>query len=203
MTIGAVNNYTYTAPTTSGYSPYSTSPVVSDNGSGSGSSFFSTDFSSISSMVAHAGGGGFASYKVSGQMAESIKTLFGKGTPPADPAAAGIGQNLMKGFKGIAISGLKGAGLSALVSAGVSAVSNGVGVATGKVESSEAVSNVVKDTIGGAVGGLTAVTAGGLGSIALGAFKIGGLPATVITVGLGAVGGVLGGQLAKKLTDNF
>ena len=198
MQIQSVNNFV------NSYMPYQTAstPVVSDN-SNTGSGMFSTDFTSISSMVAHAGGGGFAAFKVSGQMAESIKTLFGKGTPPAGAEAAGIGSNLMKGFKGIAISGLKGAGLSALVSAGVSAVSNGVGVATGKVESGVAVNNVVKDTIGGAVGGLTAVTAGGLGSIAMGALKIGGLPATVITVGLGAVGGVLGGQLAKKLTDNF
>lgn len=212
MTIAAVSGYnpyaSVQAPTapqvrTSGYNTYS--PVVSDNGGGSG---FTGDFSSISSMVAHGAGGGFASFKFSGQMAESIKTLFGKGTPAAPapdapPAQAGFGQNLMGGIKGIAVSGLKGAGLSALVSAGVSAVSNGVGVATGKVDSSEAVTNVVKDTIGGAVGGLTAVTAGGLGSLAMGAMKIGGLPATIITVGLGAVGGVFGGQMAKKLTDNF
>ncbi len=198
MQIQSVNNFV------NSYMPYKTasSPVVSDN-SNSGSGMFSTDFTSISSMVAHAGGGGFAAYKVSGQMAEGMKNLFGKGTPADGGAASGIGQNLARGFKGIALSGLKGAGLSALVSAGVSAVSNGVGVATGKVESSVAVNNVVKDTIGGAVGGLTAVTAGGLGSIAMGALKIGGIPATVITVGLGAVGGVLGGQLAKKLTDNF
>ena len=204
MSIQALSNSGYTyAPQATGYNPYSTTPVVSDTGSSAGSGFFSTDFTSISSMGAHGAGGGFASYKVSGQMAEGIKTLFGKGTPPAAPATSGIGQNLMQGFKGIAIAGAKGAGLSALVSAGVSAVANGVGVATGKVESSQAVSNVVKDTIGGAVGGLTAVTAGGLGSIALGAFKIGGLPATVITVGLGAIGGVLGGRMASKLTESF
>ncbi|MGV3525818.1 MAG: hypothetical protein ACO1RX_16465 [Candidatus Sericytochromatia bacterium] len=210
MTIAAVSGYnpyaSVQAPTAPQVQTSNYSPVVSDNGGGSG---FTGDFSSISSMVAHGAGGGFASFKVSGQMAESIKTLFGKGTPApapapdAPPAPAGFGQNLMGGMKGIAVSGLKGAGLSALVSAGVSAVSNGVGVATGKVDSSEAVTNVVKDTIGGAVGGLTAVTAGGLGSLAMGAMKIGGLPATIITVGLGAVGGVFGGQMAKKLTDNF
>ncbi len=191
---------------TSYYNPYGDAPSTGNNGGTGASSTvptqggFSTDFSSISSMVAHAGGGGFASYKLSGKMGESIKTLFGKGTPADGAAASGIGQNLAKGFKGIAINGLKGAGLSALVSAGVSAVANGVGVATGKVESSVAVNNVVKDTIGGALGGLTAVTAGGIGSML---FRGGGVMGTVISVGLGAAGGVAGGMLAKKLTDNF
>ena len=172
-----------------------TKPVMNLSGMGS-------DFSSISSMVAHAGGGGFASMKLAGKMADSYKTLFGH--PPAAPggaaASTGFAHNLMAGFKGIAVTGLKGAGLSALVSAGVSAVANGVGAATGQVNGSEAMSNVVKDTIGGAVGGLTAVTAGGLGALV---FRGGGVLGTVVTVGLGAVGGVVGGQIAKKLTDNF
>lgn len=202
MTIQALGSSIYTAA--SNWSPYTTQPVPTDNGGGTSTSAFSTDFSSISSMVAHAGGGGFAAYKLSGSMGESIKTLFGHPpAPPADAAAAGFGHNLMTGLKGVAVSGLKGAGLSALVSAGVSVVANGVGAATGKIDSSQAMTNVMKDTIGGAVGGLTAVTAGGIGNIAMGAMHIGGLPATIITVGLGAVGGVLGGQLAKKVTDNF
>lgn len=206
MTIQALGGTTYTyGAQPSNYSPYSSTPVASDNG-GTSTGMFSTDFTSISSMVAHAGGGGFAAYKLSGQMGDSFKTLFGH--PPAPPAnggaaTAGFGGNLMTGLKGVAITGLKGAGLSALVSAGVSVVANGVGAATGKIDSSAAVKNVMKDTIGGAVGGLTAVTAGGVGSIAMGAMHIGGLPATIITVGLGAVGGVLGGQVAKKLTDKF
>ena len=179
------------------YNPYASGPVVSDDSNGGGFTGFSTDFTSISSMVSHAGGGGFAAYKLSGNMAESIKTIFGKGTPPA---TSGFGQNLMTGMKGIAINGAKGAGLSALVSAGVSAVANGVGVATGKIDSSEAVGNVVKDTIGGAVGGLVGVTAAGVGHIFLGRF---GTIGTIAAVALGAVGGVAGGKLAGKLTENF
>ncbi|MEZ0368483.1 MAG: hypothetical protein ACAI44_05270 [Candidatus Sericytochromatia bacterium] len=184
MTVGT------TAPT---YNPYASSPAPTGGtatpASTTPGSGFSTDFSSISSMVAHAGGGGFASYKLSGQMADSYKSMFGNGF-----------KGFLGGMKDVAVTGFKGAGLSALVSAGVSAVANGVGAATGKVESSEAVSNVVKDTIGGALGGLTAVTAGGLGSLI---FRGGGVMGTVISVGLGAVGGVLGGQVAKKLTENF
>ncbi len=150
---------------------------------------FATDFSSISSMVAHAGGGGFASYKLGSQMGDSMKSVFGNGI-----------KGFFGGVKNVAFTGIKGAGLSALVSAGVSAAANGIGVATGKVESAVAVNNVIKDTIGGAVGGLTAVTAGGIGSML---FRGGGVMGTVISVGLGAAGGVAGGMLAKKLTENF
>ncbi|PIQ26489.1 hypothetical protein COW64_11180, partial [bacterium (Candidatus Blackallbacteria) CG18_big_fil_WC_8_21_14_2_50_49_26] len=60
-----------------------------------------------------------------------------------------------------------------------------------------------KDTIGGAVGGLGAVTIGGLGNLALGSLGLAGMPLTIATVALGAVGGVLGGQLAKPMTDSF
>jgi hypothetical protein len=185
--------------TISSYNPYVSSPTAPSTSSPApstgASSFlptlsgFSTDFTSISSMVAHAGGGGFASYKLSGQMADSMKGMFGNGV-----------GGFFGGMKNVAVTGLKGAGLSALVSAGVSAVANGVGAATGKVDSSQAVTNVVKDTIGGALGGLTGVAAGGVGAMI---FRGGGVMGTVISVGLGAVGGVLGGQVAKKLTENF
>jgi hypothetical protein len=171
------------------YNPYGGTPVSSDTGTGSG---FSTDFASISSMVAHGAGGGFSSYKLGAQMGQNMKGMFGNGF-----------KGFIGGAKNVAITGVKGAGLSALVSAGVSAISNGVGVATGKVDGSKAVSNVIGDTIGGAVGGLGAVTLGGLGNLALGAFGVAGLPLTIATVGLGAVGGVLAGKMTKGLTDSF
>lgn len=191
--IGAVQAYTPTTGVqTSTYNPYNPSPTTGDDsGSGFGSGF-GTDFSSISTMVANGAGGGFAAYKLGGQMGQNVKGMFGNGF-----------KGVLSGAKNVAITGLKGAGLSALVSAGVSAVGNGVGVATGKIESSEAVSNVLKDTIGGAVGGLGAVTAGGLGNLALSAMGVGGLPLTLVTVSLGAVGGVLGGQFTKAFTDTM
>lgn len=184
----AYNPYTQTAPGAT-TTPAPTTGTSWSNPLSGLTSGFATDFSSISSMASHAAGGGFASYKLSGQMADSYKSLFGNG-------AGGF----FGGMKNIALTSLKGAGLSALVSAGVSAVANGVGAATGKVDKAEAMSNVVKDTIGGTLGGLTAVTAGGLGSLI---FRGGGVMGTVISVGLGAVGGVVGGQLAKKLTEKF
>lgn len=190
MSLTAISNNPYSAATvgvqTSSYTPYSPySPVSGDTGNGA----FGSDFSSISSMVAHAGGGGFAAYKLGAQMGQNMKQIFGK--------------TFMTGIKNSAMTGLKGAGLSALVSAGVSVVSNGVGIATGKIDGSSAVSNVMKDTIGGAVGGLGAVTIGGLGNLALGSLGLAGMPLTIATVALGAVGGVLGGQIAKPLTDSF
>lgn len=189
MSLTAISNNPYNTSLTgvqsSSYTPYSPySPVSGDTGSA-----FGSDFSSISSMVAHAGGGGFASYKLGAQMGQNIKQIFGK--------------TFFTGIKNSAITGLKGAGLSALVSAGVSVVSNGIGVATGQTDGSSAVSNVMRDTIGGAVGGLGAVTLGGLGNLALGSLGLAGMPLTIATVALGAVGGVLGGQVAKSLTDSF
>lgn len=184
MNISAVSNNAYVQP--ANYSPYTSNPVVADDNNNTGSGF-STDFASISSMVAHGAGGGFASYKLGAGMAGNMKSIFTKG-------------NFFNGLKGTAMTGFKGAGLSALVSAGVSAAANGYGVATGKIETSEAVSNVVKDSIGGAVGGLAAVTAGGLGHMLLGRF---GVVGTIASVGLGAAAGVAGGQLAKKFTDGF
>jgi len=172
------------------FNPYVQSPIVADDqhlNSG-----YTGDFNAISSTLSHAGGGGFAAYKQGAQMGTHLKGLFGNGM-----------KGFFGGMKNVAVTGMKGAGLSALVSAGVSAVSNGVGVATGKVDSSQAVSNVVKDTIGGAVGGLTAVGAGGLGHLAMSAVGFTGLPATIVTVGLGAIGGVVGGKLAKNMTDGF
>ena len=171
-------------------SPAPRSYTQSSNGGGL--STFSTDFTNISSMVAHAGGGGFAGYKLGSKMATDMKGMFGNGF-----------KGFFGGLKNTAMTGLKGAGISALVSAGVSAVSNGVGVATGKIDSSEAVGNVVKDSIGGAVGGLTGVTAAGVANMAMGAVGVTGIFGTVVTVAAGAVGGVVGGQLSKKLTSGF
>ena len=189
MGISAVSNQFQMAPVQSvapaSYNPYGDS-VVSDGGSNGGG--FSTDFSSISSIAAHAGGGGFAAYKLGGQMNGNMKSIFGNGFKGA-----------FGGIKNTAITGIKGAGLGALVSAGVSAVGNGVGVATGKVDSSEAVSNVIKDSIGGLAAGALGTTAGGLASF----IPVKGVVGTVLVTAAGAAGGVAGGMLANKLTEGM
>jgi len=169
---------------TSNYNPYADNPVAPDNGNGS---LAGGDFTSISSMVANAAGGGFTSYKMGASMAGNMKSIFTKG-------------NFMGGLKGTVITGFKGAGLSALISAGVSAAANGYSVASGKIDGSTAIGNVVKDSIGGAVGGLAAVTAGGFGHMLLGRF---GVVGTIASVGLGAAAGVAGGRLASSFTEGF
>lgn len=202
-----IQNYYTTQPGyntgyNNGYNPYGGGVYTDPNNGGNSLSnpFKGGDFSAISSMAAHAAAGGFTGMKLGGQMSESIKSLFGKTPkPPADnPAASGI-KNIGSGFKGIAMTGLKGAGFGALVSAGVSAVANGAGMAMGQVDGSQAAKNVLTDSISGALGGFTAVTASGL----VGLLPVPGVVGTVLKVGVGAIGGVLGGQMAKSLTEGF
>ena len=178
MTIQAPAYQPYT-PATSAYQPqtysntnYGVTPAADD-----GSTAFDADFSKISSIVSHTAGSGFAAYK-----------LIANGSP-------------ITGVKGVLSTGLKGAGLAGLVSAGVSAVANGVGVATGKIEKADAISNVISDTITGSVGGLGAVAVGGIGHKILGSFMQGS-PLMIATVALGAVGGTLAAQFTKNAIDN-
>ena len=145
-------------------------------------------------LVGHAGGGGFSAFKAAPEMAVRMKEvaqLF-KTDQPVNT------QNLITGMGQIAMTGLQGAGLSALVSAGSSILANGLGVVKDKIDSPEAVKNVISDTLTGAVGGLSAVTLGGAGHLALSAMGLGGIPLTVATVTLGAAGGTLAGHLAHK-----
>ena len=194
----AYSPYPTQGVSTSNYTPYTaTAPVVADSGTG-----FSADFTSISSKLAAGAGGGFAAYKLGAQMGQNIKSIFAKPAPAPNPGSQITAGGFMTGMKNVAITGFKGAGLSALVGAGVSAVANGVGVATGKVDSSQAVSNVVGDTITSAVGGLGAVTLAGLGNMALGSMGVAGLPLTIVTVGLGAAGGVGASFLKDKIMGN-
>lgn len=154
--------------------------------------------------------GGGNSAQIQAQLAKSSQALLTKGTrglvsemqktgvaaSKQISAQAGKGGSIIGGVGGVLTTGLKGAGLGALVGAGLSAVSNGIGVATGQISSGRAMDNVIGDTIGGAVGGLGAVTAAGLGGMLLGKMGVSGLPLTIATVALGAVGG-MGGMFAK------
>lgn len=154
-------------------------------------------------------GGGGNNAQLQAQMAKSSQALLSNGgkslvseLQKTGAAAKGLnpqagkGGSIIGGVGSVLATGLKGAGLGALVGAGISAVSNGIGVATGQISSGRAMDNVIGDTIGGAVGGLGAVTAAGLGSMLLSKMGVGGLPLTIATVALGAVGG-MGGMFAK------
>ena len=178
--------------TGSGYNPYNV---------GSGDTYGDDSFSSITSLVAPGAGGAFAAYKLSGKMSESIKSIFAKKPPAGDPAASLNARGVMGGLKNVAMTSIKGAGLAALVGAGVSAVGNGIGVATGSVDSSQAVGNVVSDTLTSAVGGLGAVALGGGGHMLLSKIGVGGLPMTIATTALGAVGGVAAGFVKESIMN--
>lgn len=148
------------------------------------------NFRSVTSALSAGSGGGYAAYKFGGQMAGNMKGLFGNG---------------FKGFFGsmkeMGMTGLRGMGVSALVGAGVSAIGNGIGAATGQINSSEAVSNVVGDTITSAVGGLGAVTFAGVGHIALGRLGMAGTPLMIATVALGAIGGVVAAEMKDSILN--
>jgi len=160
------------------------------------------------------GNGGQVGAQLSAQAGKSAQALLTKGSKglvsEMQKTGATTAKNLttqagkgglFSGVGGVVMTGLKGAGLGALVGAGLSAVTNGVGVATGQVSSSRAVDNVIGDTIGGAVGGLGAVTAAGIGGMILGKMGVAGLPLTIATIALGAAGGVAGMMAKDALLD--
>lgn len=154
---------------------------------------YGTDtFSSVTSLLAGAGAGGFAAYKLSSTMADHYQHLFGNGF-----------GGFMGGMKQIAFTSAKGAGLGALVGAGVSVIGNGVQAATGRIETSEAVHNVISDTVASAVGGFGAATLGGLGYLALGKLGLAGTGLTIATVALGAIGGAAAAEVRNKLDGPY
>lgn len=145
-----------------------------------------------------AAGGGFAAYRLGGKVAEQMKEVAKAfKTPPNKDLPSAL-----PGVKNLFGSGMQGAGLSALVAAGVSAISNGVSVMQGKTDSATATQNVIGDALSGAIGGFTAVTAAGAGTLLLGSMGVAGLPLTIATIAFGAAGGVLGGRLGVSLQNN-
>ena len=89
-------------------------------------------------------------------------------------------------LKGIGMATLKSTGISALVSGGFSAVTNGIAYWRGEKTKTQAVSNVVTDTVTGGVTGLGATLAG---------TAVSGIGLTLLVGGAG----MLGGWLTDKL----
>lgn len=90
---------------------------------------------------------------------------------------------------------MKSTGLSALVSGGFSAVTNGIAYWQGKKTATQAVSNVVTDTVSGAATGLGATLAGGAAMAALAGTSVAGFGLTLLVGGAS----ILGGYLTDKL----
>ena len=98
-------------------------------------------------------------------------------------------------LKGIGMATLKSTGISALVSGGFSAVTNGIAYWRGEKTKTQAVSNVVTDTVTGGVTGLGATLAGGAAMAALAGTAVSGIGLTLLVGGAG----MLGGWLTDKL----
>jgi len=145
-------------------------------------------------LAGQAVGGGLVAHRLGNDVAKHIreinKVLEGR---PKDGMNAALPS-----FKRLAGAGMQGAGLAALISAGFSAVSNGVSIARGKTDSQQAMKNVMSDTIGGALGGFSAVSAAGAGTILLSSMGMAGLPLTIGNAIFGAAGSVLGSQLIRS-----
>lgn len=189
MTIAAISARPAYYPSYPVYPPYN--PAQPGNGYGYGNDPYGTDtFTSVSSLVSGAAGGGFASYKLGAQMSGNMQGLFGNGF-----------SGFFGGMKQMALTGAKGAGLSALVGGGISVVTNGISAVSGRIEPTEAVRNVVGDTITGAVGGFGAVTFAGLGHLVLGKFGLAGTGLTIATVAIGAVCGVAAAHMKNAVTS--
>ncbi len=98
-------------------------------------------------------------------------------------------------LKGIGMATLKSTGISALVSGGFSAVTNGIAYWRGEKTKTQAVSNVVTDTVTGGITGLGATLAGGAVMAALAGTAVSGIGLTLLVGGAG----MLGGWLTDKL----
>lgn len=196
----AVNTsyYAYQSPATQArYPMQSASPAAFSMPNVSMPSMNMDNFSKISSLVGNGAGGAVAAYKYSESMAESMYNFSHLGE------LGGVQNVLFASIKEMSALGFKGAGVSALISGGVSLVANGVGMAKGTVDTNKAVRNVVGDTISGAVGGLTAVTAGGLTGLGLVKMGVTGLPITIATVAVGAAAGVGASFLKDKIMSKM
>ncbi|MBF2053480.1 MAG: hypothetical protein IGS03_08455 [Candidatus Sericytochromatia bacterium] len=93
---------------------------------------------------------------------------------------------------------LKSTGLSALVSGGFSAVTNGIAYMQGKKTATQAVSNVVTDTVTGAATGLGATLAGGAAMMALAGTSVAGFGLTLLVGGASILGGFLADKVLTK-----
>jgi hypothetical protein len=184
MTIAAVQSTPYLnqMPTTQS-SPYAPASTYSDSNPA-----YSTDENRVSTLLRDAAFGGIIAHYKGAEMNANMRSIFSDGI-----------KNVPAGLKSTAMTGLKATGVAALGIGLGSSIINGYRAATGKIETGEAMTNIAKDTIRGTLAGAGGVTVGGLA----GFIPVGGAMGTVIMVGAGAVGGVLGARLSEHITNKF
>lgn len=97
-------------------------------------------------------------------------------------------------IKNVGVGTLQGAKYGAIIGGVVSSIMNTYNVLTGKTKTPEAVGTVIADTATATISGAGGAFAGGLSAWGLGLAGLGGTPALIVGVGIGALG-ALGSQL--------
>lgn len=102
-------------------------------------------------------------------------------------------------IKNVGVGTVQGAKYGAIIGGAVSSIINTFNVLTGKTKTSEAVGTVVADTTTATISGAGGAFSGGLAAWGLGLAGLGGTPALVIGVGIGAIGAIGSQLLMNKL----
>lgn len=152
----------------------------------------------IASEVAQLGVGALSGYKYQ-------ETFVGVSQSTFNTIKTGTFMDVVHGLrdqgKVVGVTAANAAGVGALLSGGLSAVGNTVGLLSGRQTVRGAASNVVADSIQGAVSGIGGFAVGGASALALTMFKCTGTPVAIA----GIVGGAIGASLVNKYfhTDNI
>lgn len=102
-------------------------------------------------------------------------------------------------IKNVGVGAVQGAKYGAIIGGVVSSIMNTFNVLTGKTKTSDAVGTVVADTTTATISGAGGALTGGLTAWGLGLAGLGGTPALVIGVGIGAIGAIGSQLLINKL----
>jgi hypothetical protein len=148
----------------------------------------------VNGVKVPAGGGSTA-----GAVADDVVGATGANGATGSAGAAGQGGTLIKSGLSKVLDGMKaGAKNGALFSGVISAAINGFKVLTGQERFSTAAGSVAADTASGAVSGATGAAVSGLALAAAGAFGLtAGLPLTLIGIGGGLLGAIVGDKIFK------
>lgn len=138
------------------------------------------------------GVGALSGYKYQGAFSEASNTL-GDAIMHGGvkEVIGGIGQSSQI----LGVAAYNAAGVGAIVGGGVSALVNGAKVLNGRQSFGNGASNVVVDTLQGAVSGIGGVAVGGVSAMAINALGFAGTPVVIASV----IGGAVGATAANKL----
>lgn len=138
------------------------------------------------------GVGALSGYKYQGAFSEASNTL-GDAIMHGGvkEVIGGIGQSSQI----LGVAAYNAAGVGAIVGGGVSALVNSAKVLNGKQSFGTGASNVVVDSLQGAVSGIGGVAVGGISAMAINALGFAGTPVVIASV----IGGAIGATAANRL----